>query len=136
MTWTLPSPWLVKYWKEVTCLIGTAMLVWGAIFLNFPDWDIPLSLVMAFSTYLSADRFVEALLARRWLEVIAWAPSAWWSVDGSYWMYWSFVDTSVMTRAGQWPTSLCLYLLAGLVWTAFRPEMPAKGPARFPCIPE
>lgn len=136
MNWALPWPWMVRYWKPLTFLCGLSWLVWGALFLEYPDWDIPLSLLMAVSTYVSADKFTHAYLEGNWKQLLTWTPAAWWAVDGSYWLYWSLVDTSVMIRAGQWPMSLCLYLLAGLVWTAFRPGMPPTGlrPRRY--IPE
>ncbi len=103
-------------WKNLTFAIGLSWLVWGALVLDYPDWDIPLSILMAGSTYLSADRFIKAL-KKPTPMLLFWCLVAWWTIDGSYWLYWSLVDSSVAIREGQWPTSACLYLLCGMVWT-------------------
>lgn len=103
-------------WKNITFAIGLGWLLWGALFFDYPDWDVGLSLLMAGSTYLTADRVVAAFMERRFalwpLALIA----TWWCVDGSYWLYWSLVQPEVMIRDGQWPMSLCLYLLCGFIW--------------------
>lgn len=106
-------------WKNITFLIGLLSLFIGAMFLNYPDWDINISLLMALSTYLSADKFILAIKQKNYLMIPKYSIYAWWSIDGIYWLYWSLVNSSVMIREGQWLASLCLYLLCGLVWTAF-----------------
>lgn len=103
-------------WKNITFAIGLSWLVWGALVLDYPDWDIPLSILMAGSTYLSADRFIKAL-KKPTPMLLFWCLAAWWTIDGSYWLYWSLVNSSVAIREGQWPMSACLYLLCGMVWT-------------------
>lgn len=114
---------MVSYqtWKNFTFLIGLAWLLYGALFFDYPDWDIPVSLLMAGSTYLTADRFIQAIKEKRPLGALLWSIGAWWAIDGVYWVYWTLADASVAIRAAQWPMSACLYLLCGLVWTAFRP---------------
>jgi hypothetical protein len=42
-------------WKNGTFAIGFGRLLWRAVFLEYPDWDIGLSLLVAASTYLTAD---------------------------------------------------------------------------------
>ncbi len=108
-------------WKNITFGTGLAWLFYGALFYDYPDWDIPVSLLMAGSTYLSADKFVLAIKQKSPSGALLWSAAAWWSIDGSYWLYWSLVDSSAALRQAQWPMSLCLYLLCGLLWTAFRP---------------
>lgn len=127
ITWTLPFPWLVTYWKPVTFTVGLLGLIYGAIFWNYQDWDIPLSVFMACAAYLSADRLVNAIMSRNLIKIIILLPMAWLAVDGSYWLYWHLVDTTVMIRQGQWPASACLYLLCGFVWGPFRPEIGSIG---------
>lgn len=104
-------------WKNVTFAIGFAWLIYGAIYFGYPDWDIPVSFLMAFSTYLTADRFILAIKQKSYPAVALWSLGAWWSIDGVYWVYWSLVDKTAMLREGQWGMSLCLYLLCGMVWT-------------------
>lgn len=109
-------------WKNFTFLLGLSWLIYGALCLNLPDWDIKVSLLMAGATYLTADRFIRAIKTKSYSKVALLSVGAWWSIDGVYWLYWSLVDSSVMLRDEQWPTSLCLYLLCGLVWILFDPE--------------
>jgi len=109
-------------WKNLTFLIGLGWLLYGAKHFSYLDWDVPISFLMALSTYLTADRFIRALKARNWWRAGCLTVAVWWSTDGVYWLYWSLVDKTVMLREGQWAMSLCLYLLCGMVWTAFDPE--------------
>jgi hypothetical protein len=105
-------------WKNATFLVGFAWLVWGSYALDYPDWTVGVSVVMAGSTYLTADWVIRVIKARRYVLWPLAALFAWWCVDGSYWAYWSFLNPSVMIREGQWAMSLCLYLLCGIIWTA------------------
>lgn len=102
--------------KLSTFAIGLAMLIGGALYLDYPDWDIGISLVMAFATFASAEWVASVLWQGRW----RWLPLAffwtWLSVDGVYWAYWSIVRPETMIREGQWQTSLCLYALCGIIW--------------------
>lgn len=106
-------------WKNITFLIGLFSLILGGIFLDYPDWDIALSFLMAGCTYLTADKFITSIKEKSYLMVALFSVGVWVSIDGIYWLYWSLVNTSVMIREGQWLASLCLYLLCGLIWTAF-----------------
>jgi hypothetical protein len=103
-------------WKNGTFAIGLGWLLWGAMFLEYPDWDIGLSLLMAASTYLTADWAVSAITEKRYSRWPLAILAAWWCVDGSYWLYWSVVRPEVMIREGQWLMSLCLFLLCGFIW--------------------
>lgn len=105
-----------RAWKPATFAIGLAWLLWGAAYLDYPDWDYGLSLLMAGSTYLSAQWAVSVWMERRYRHWPAAALLAWWCVDGSYWLYWSLFNPAVMIREGQWPMSLCLFLLCGFIW--------------------
>ena len=109
-------------WKNVTFFIGLSWLVYGAISFDYPDWDIPLSFLMAGSTYLTADKLIRAIKTKNPHKTALYSLGAWWAVDGSYWLYWELTDSSVMLREGQWGMSLCLFLLCGFVWTAFDHE--------------
>lgn len=122
-------------WKNVYFAIGLVWLIYGALHFDYPDWDIRLSLLMAGSTYLTADRFVDAIRKKDPRGVLRWLPGVWWSIDGSYWLYWSLVDPSVMIRAYQWPMSTCLYLLCGILWTS-APGTPPTALLRHPPGPD
>jgi hypothetical protein len=105
-------------WKPITFLFGFAWLLWGALFFDYPDWDVGVSVVMALSTYLTADKAVGWILSGKPRNLLAAALVSWWAVDGSYTLYWSIVRPEVMIREGQWAMSLCLFLLAGFIWRA------------------
>jgi hypothetical protein len=110
--------------KNLIFLVGLAWLIYGAVFFGYPDWDIPLSLLMAFSTYLTADLFVMAIRQKDPRGILLYSPGAWWSIDGVYWLYWTLVDSSVMLRGAQWQMSTCLYLLCGILWTSHFGTLP------------
>ena len=102
--------------KAVSFVIGFGCLLAGALLLDFPDWDVGVSVVMAFTTLASAEWSTSVIWQHRW----KWMPLAlfwtWLSVDGVYWAYWRAVRPEVMIREGQWLASLCLYALCGVIW--------------------
>lgn len=103
--------------------VGLGLLLAGAWWLDYPDWDIGISFVMALSTLATAKWVASVVWRRRW----AWTPLAifwtWMSVDGVYWCYWSLVRPEVMIREGQWMASLCLYALCGVIWYRLVPGL-------------
>jgi hypothetical protein len=116
MNSSLDAQILTRAWKPSTFSVGLAWLLWGAAIGDYPDWDYGVSLLMAGSTYFSADWVVRAIMERRYLHWPLAALLTWWCVDGSYWLYWSLVRPEVLIREGQWLASLCLFLLCGFVW--------------------
>lgn len=107
----------LRLWLKLgTFCIGLGLLLYGAWYLDYPDWDVGISLVMAFTTLVTAEWSLSVLWERRW----RWMPLAffwtWLSVDGVYLAYWSIVRPEAMMREGQWLASLCLYALCGMIW--------------------
>lgn len=123
----------LSQWKNSTFLVGLSWLLYGAIYFEYPDWDIPISILMACSTYLTADKLILSIKQKSYPKIALYSLGAWWSIDGSYCLYWSLVDSSVMIREGQWMMSLCLYLLCGFVWVSLLPEKHPKDLHQFPC---
>ena len=41
-------------WKLISLMIGISLLICGAYYYNAPDWDVPISFIMAIITYLTA----------------------------------------------------------------------------------
>lgn len=106
--------------KNLTFAIGFSWLIYGALFFGYQDWDIGVSLMMAISTYLTADWVIGVI---RRLEYRQWFKAAfltWFSVQGSYAAYWLLVGQPERMLEGQWVTSLCLYLLCGVIWTSLQ----------------
>jgi hypothetical protein len=106
---------LLRPWKLATFAIGLGLLIAGAEFYHYSDWDIGVSVVMAVLTYLTAPWSMRVLWERRWKRLPLAAFYGWLSVDGCYWAWHTFAGND-MLRAEQWPTSLCLWLICGLLW--------------------
>lgn len=113
-------PWTdyLRPWKLFTLAAGIALLVVGARMRIAPDWDIPISLIMATLAYLTAPWSLRVLLERRWRLLPLALFFAWFTVDGCYALYWHFMDPAALAlmRAYNFPASLALYGLCGLLW--------------------
>ena len=113
--------WISEYrrpWKLITLAIGLGLLVAGSFIYQAPDWDIPISVIMAGFTYLTAGWSMHVLIERRLRYWPLMAFHTWWAVDGCYALYWSIRDPEALAwmRSANWPASLCLYAMCGLVW--------------------
>src|SRR5450759_983287 len=77
-------------WKLATLAIGIALLVLGSFYYQAPDWDIPISLIMAILAYVTAPWSLRVIVERSWRLWPAMLFATWFTVDGSYWIYWHF----------------------------------------------
>ena len=53
-------------WKLATFAAGLALLIIGSFYYQAPDWDIPVSIIMATFTYLTAGWSMRVILFRQW----------------------------------------------------------------------
>jgi hypothetical protein len=109
---------LLRPWKLCTLAIGIALLIAGSFYYQAPDWDIPISLIMATLAYLTAPWSLRVLMQRRW-RLLPWALLAtWFTVDGCYWIYWHYTDpvALAMMRDVNFLASLSLYGMCAVVW--------------------
>lgn len=108
----------LRPWKLITLAVGIALLIFGSFHYEAPDWDIPISLIMAFFAYLTAPWSLRVILERQWRLWPAMLLATWFSVDGCYAIYWSFKDPVAleMMRVANFPASLSLYGMCGIVW--------------------
>ncbi|MGE5757901.1 MAG: hypothetical protein ACM3W8_03445, partial [Sideroxydans sp.] len=53
-------------WKLCTLLLGIALLIIGSLIHEAPDWDIPISIIMAVLAYLAAPWSLRVIVERRW----------------------------------------------------------------------
>ena len=118
--WTM-AVLLAEYlrpWKLFTFVIGTALLIAGAFYEQAPDWDVPISLIMATLAYLTAPWSLRVIVERRWRLWPAMLLATWFTVDGCYWFYWHFRNPQVLAwmRDANFPASLSLYGMCGVVW--------------------
>ena len=109
---------LLRPWKIFTLGIGVLLLIWGSFYYTAPDWDIPISLIMAFFAYLTAGWSMHVMVERRWRDFPLMIFATWWTVDGCYSLYWFIKNPAALDymRAANAPASLCLYWMCGLVW--------------------
>jgi hypothetical protein len=106
---------LLRPWKLSTLAIG---IVIGAFYYQAPDWDIPISFIMAAFSYLSASWSMHVIVERRWKHWPAMLLMTWFTVDGCYWLYWTWKNPVALDlmRSANAPASLTLYWMCGLVW--------------------
>ena len=72
-------------WKLFSLAVGIALLIAGAFHYEAPDWDVPISLIMALLAYLTAPWSMRVILERQWKNWPAMLLATWFTVDGSYW---------------------------------------------------
>lgn len=113
-----PPREFLRPWKLVTFALGTGLMLLGSRYTPAPDWDIPVSLIMCTLAYLTAPWSLRVLLERRWRLWPAMLFLTWFTVDGSYAIYWYFTDPEVLAlmREVNFPASLSLYGMCGVVW--------------------
>ena len=108
----------LRPWKLATLSIGISLLLAGAYYYDAPDWDVPISFIMAILAYLTAPWSMRVLVERRWKHWPAMLLATWFTVDGCYALYWYFRNPVALAqmRDANWPASLSLYWMCGLVW--------------------
>lgn len=109
---------LLRPWKLVTLAIGLALLIAGARLTPAPDWDVPISIIMAGVAYVTAPWCMRVLVERQWRWWPLMAVLTWFAVDGCYALYWSVVNPNALAlmREANAPASLALFWMCGLVW--------------------
>ncbi len=108
----------LRPWKLVTLVVGVVLLVVGSFHYRAPDWDVPISFIMAGFAYLTAPWSMRVLVERRWRDWPAMLFATWFTVDGCYALYWHFRDPRALEwmRDANFPASLSLYWACGLFW--------------------
>lgn len=56
----------LRPWKLFSLACGTGLLIAGAYHYEAPDWDVPISLLMASLAYLTAPWSMRVMLERQW----------------------------------------------------------------------
>jgi hypothetical protein len=73
---------------------GIALLILGSFYYGAPDWDIPISFIMAIFAYLTAPWSMRVLLEGKWRLWPVMLFFTWFTVDGCYAIYWHFKKSS------------------------------------------
>ncbi len=105
-------------WKLFSLFIGIAILIFGSIYLQVPDWDIPICFIMAFFAYLTASWCMHVIVEWQWKKIPLMAFYTWFSTDGCYWLYWLYFnpDVLVLFREINFYISITLFCICGAVW--------------------
>lgn len=105
-------------WKLAAWALGIVFLLAGAAWSGLPDWDISVSIIMAVPAYLTAAPSMRVFVERK-LKLLPMALFwTWFTVDGTYSIYWYLRDPEVLAdlRHANAGVSLALYGMCGLVW--------------------
>ncbi|NTV88667.1 MAG: hypothetical protein HGA21_18250, partial [Burkholderiaceae bacterium] len=105
-------------WKLATLAAGITLLILGSFYYKAPDWDIPISFIMAILAYLTAPWSLRVILERKWRLWPAMLFATWFTVDGCYAIYWSIRNPAALElmREANFAASLSLYGMCGVVW--------------------
>lgn len=108
----------LRPWKLVTLALGITLLIGGSFYHPAPDWDIPISLIMASLAYLTAPWSLRVVVERQWRLWPMMLLAAWFTVDGCYWLYWHFKNPVALElmREANFFASLALYGMCGVLW--------------------
>lgn len=109
---------VLRPWKLATLALGIALLILGSFTYEAPDWDIPISFIMAILAYLIAPWSLRVLIERRWRLWPLMLFFTWFTVDGCYAIYWHFRNPVALAqmRDVNFLASLSLYGMCGIVW--------------------
>jgi hypothetical protein len=95
-----------------------ALLIAGSFYYEAPDWDIPISLIMALFAYLFAPWSLRVVIGRNWRRLPLALFLTWFTVDGCYWLYWRWKNPVALElmRDANFLASLALYGICGVLW--------------------
>lgn len=112
----------LRPWKLITFSLGMMFLFYGALFFNYPDWDIGVSIIMGSLTYLlsplSISFFIKSIKykEKNWfLVVLLCIVTELFVVDWSY-MAWHTLMKNETIREGNFITSSFMYIAMGFFW--------------------
>ncbi len=113
-----PPTEYARPWKLFALACGIALLIVGSFYYEAPDWDIPISLIMAVLSYLTAPWSLRVIVERHLKLFPLMLLATWFTVDGCYWIYWHFKNPMALElmREANFFASLSLYGMCGLVW--------------------
>lgn len=110
---------LLAPWRLITLGIGIGILYVGMHVHPAPDWTHGTIWAMALPTYVLAPWVIGVIERFQWRRFPLAVLATWFCVDGVWWLALKLegnqfaIDTM---REGNWPASLCLFLICGMVW--------------------
>lgn len=111
---------LLRPWKLASFACGLSLLFYGAIAYKISDWDIGISIIMAFYTYISAPFFCKTVFAAvkgsaKIQNVLFAMFMFWFTVDGCYVLYHAAMGNETF-RWENFCASSFIYLICGMIW--------------------
>ena len=124
MNYLYPAAEYFRPLKLISLMFGLMFLFAGALWSGLPDWDIAVSLIMAAPAYITAAPTMRVFIERRWQHLPKAVFWTWFTVDGTYVIYWGLRDPAVLDalRHANAAASMALYLACGVVWYYLTPR--------------
>ena len=114
----LVSRALIAPWRLITLVFGLGLLMAGSIFLPSTDWDFPICFVMGLPAYVLAPWAFRQVWYRRGWWMVGALLAFWFSVDGTYTLYWWLRHADFLSEFRLANVAYCtpIFILAGFVW--------------------
>lgn len=109
---------LVNPWRLASLVVGLLLLVAGSIGLPSDDWDLGICFVMGLPAYVLAPWAFRQVFYFRWKWWFAAALAFWFSVDGTYWLYWGLKGFYALEpfRPANFFYCTPIFWIAGFIW--------------------
>lgn len=106
--------WYLNPWRLFTLACGAALLHYGVYYMPAPDWDVTVSYLMAFSTYLMMPLFDKYRRERStWIVAFLIANFC---GDTTYGLYWDYMENHLVSQVINYPASMSLFLACWVIW--------------------
>jgi hypothetical protein len=105
--------WYLMPWRIVTLIAGFVLLIIGADYFVFPDWDYGVSALMALATYALMPRFHRAVQQRDGLLAVLIVVFC---VDTTYSMYLQSMEMTLDLRWANLGASGVLFGFCWVIW--------------------
>ena len=124
MNYLYPFAEYLRPLKLISLMFGLMFLFAGALWSGLPDWDTAVSLIMACPAYITAAPTMRVFIERRWIHLPTAIFWTWFTVDGTYVIYWGLRDPATLDalRHANAAASMALYLACGVVWYYLTPR--------------
>ena len=105
-------------WRLASLVVGLLLLVAGSIGLPSDDWDLGICFVMGLPAYVLAPWAFRQVFYFRWKWWFAAALAFWFSVDGTYWLYWGLKGFYALEpfRPANFFYCTPIFWIAGFIW--------------------
>lgn len=109
---------LIGFWRLVSLCVGLVILVLGSVFLPSEDWDLGICFAMGLPVYVLAPWVFRQVYYFRWKWLVSAAFAMWFSIDGTYSLYWHLrgFEHLEQFRSANFAYCTPIFWMAGFVW--------------------